>query len=264
MSIPLRLLQSLAAIYLFLCVALFLLQDRLLFHPQPPNPVPPSKTIGLQAHDRVRLQGWFDLPAGPGPHPALLYFGGNAEETSHWMQERNRAPDWAWMTFNYRGYGNSEGAPSEAALVADALTQYDALAADPRIDPRRIVVAGRSLGSGIAVQLAARRPVQALILITPYDSMKAVAAQHYPWLPVAWLLRHPFDSLTLAPKTTTPALFLMAGRDRVIPPEHGRRLAEAWGGAAEQLTLEEAGHNDIGLHAGFWPAITDALARTLP
>ena len=107
---------------------------------------------------------------------------------------------WSVAALNYRGYGRSEGAPSEAAISADALLVYDRLAGREDIDAERIVVFGRSLGSGVAVPLAARRPVHAVILVSPFDSLRRIAKKTYPFVPVPTLLRHPFDSLALAPR----------------------------------------------------------------
>jgi pimeloyl-ACP methyl ester carboxylesterase len=204
------LLAGLVLGYLLLCADVYRKQDALLFPAQTLDQHRaaqleldhPGSGYTLKTRDGITLRGWLDVPAPTGPHPLLLYFGGNKDEVSNWMLMRHQAPDWAWASLNYRGYGASEGEPSQTALVADAQAVFDALAADPRIDPKRIVVIGRSLGSGVAVQLAAKRPLQALILITPYDSMLSVAAEKYPYLPIRWMLRHPFDSIALAPPCT--------------------------------------------------------------
>ena len=89
---------------------------------------------------------------------------------------------------------------------------------------------GPDLGGGVAVHLAAERPLVGVVLVTPFDSLTAVAQRHYPWLPVRWLLNHPFDALARAPSIRTPMLCLVAGSDRIIPPAHAARLFAAWGG----------------------------------
>src|SRR5437764_15432172 len=104
---------------------------------------------------------------------------------------------------------------------------------------------GRSLGSGIAVHLAAHRPLRAVILVSPYDSIVEVAKRHYPFLPVSLMLRHRFDSIALAPRIEAPLLCLVATGDRVIPAEHSRALLEA---ERDTKTLHEfpnADHNSI-------------------
>jgi len=255
--------------YLAICANLYLRQDGLIFPAQAlnqPRAVKlehdhPGSSFTFQTSDGVTLRGWLDVPAGNEARPLLLYFGGNKDEVSGWMQMRHNAPDWAWAALNYRGYGASDGQPSQTALVADAQAMYDALAADPRIDPKRIVVIGRSLGSGVAVQLAAKRPLNALILITPYDSMLNVAAEKYPWLPVRWMLRHPFDSQELAPTLRLPTQILLAEQDQLIPPAHGARLAAAWGTPVQPLLLTGANHHDILLHPQFWQEVRGFLLR---
>ena len=123
------------------------------------------------------------------------------------------------MGLNYRGYGASEGKPGEPALTADALAIGDAVARREDIDPRRIVVFGRSLGNAIAAHLAAERPavIAGAVLVSPYDSMTAIGRTHYPWLPVSMLIRHVFDSGAHAPKLRMPTLILMGDADTLIP-----------------------------------------------
>lgn len=254
-------------LYALACAFMYFAQDRLLFPVQSlhrPRAAElerlyPGSAWQLRAADGVMLHGWLDVPKGK--PPLLLYFGGNGDEVSRWMALRGQLPDWAWATLNYRGYGASEGEPSEQALVADALTAFDALAADPRIDTTRIVVIARSLGTGVAVQLAAQRPVAALILATPYDSIADVAAGRYPWLPVRWLLQHPFDSLAFAPSLQLPTLMLLAEHDETIRHPHSARLAAAWGGPYRLTTVPGTTHDDITWQPHFWQEVEDFLRR---
>jgi hypothetical protein len=165
------------------------------------------------------------------------------------------------LLVDYRGYGLSKGSPGEAALVADAAQWYDRALTFPEVDGRRVVAFGRSLGSGVAVALAAQRPLAGLILATPFDSLAAVAKRYYWYLPVDWLLKHRFDSIGRAPNLKQPLLCLLAERDEVIPPVHGERLFDAWGGDKRMSVLREAGHNTIDAHPLFWPAIREFLAQ---
>ena len=160
---------------------IFLVQDRLLFHPQPLSDAQRAqvgeKEVLLDA-DGVRLQAWH-IPG----EPLILYFGGNAEEVSWMLQAgRRNAPGAGWLLVNYRGYGGSEGAPSAENISADAVRWYDHARAE--LKAKKIVVFGRSLGSGAAVHVAAHRPVEGAILVTPFDSLTEVARRHYPFLPV--------------------------------------------------------------------------------
>ena len=184
----------------------------------------------------------------------MLYFGGNAEDVS-WMLDAAAAetPDTSWLLIDYRGYGASGGSPSQAALISDAFLWHDH--AVNQLHAKRVFAFGRSLGIGVAVALAARRPLAGVILATPFDSLTAVAQRYYPYLPVKWMLRHRFDSIALAPRLETRMLCLIAGRDEVIPPAHAERLYDAWRGPKRKLVLGGARHNDIDAATAFWPAI---------
>jgi len=257
------------AAYIGICVLLWFAQDRLIFMGAPPD-TPPTAPPGwrmerfdLEASDGTKLEGYIALP--PVERPAVvLYFGGNAEEATHHLKDAARlyGPR-AVVALNYRGYGRSKGKPGEAALVADALLAYDRLLARSDIDTGRIALHGRSLGSGIAVALARARPVKALVLTTPFDSLTAVAKGHYPWAPVGLLLRHRFDSIAHAPELRHPVLVISAEFDDVIPPAHADRLAAAWGGTVQVLRLAGRGHNDLFLDPLYGPAITAFLDRRL-
>jgi pimeloyl-ACP methyl ester carboxylesterase len=107
----------------------------------------------------------------------------------------------------------------------------------------------------VATQVAGQRPVQGVVLISPYDSMVALARYHYPFLPVRWLLRHPFDSAARAPGIKAPLLAIAGERDTVVPPERSRRLHDAWGGPKRWVVIAEAGHDDLGLQREFWGPI---------
>lgn len=247
-------------------LVVYLAQDALVFHRQPlgegrraqvAQRFPALQEVLLAAADGTRLHAWHLRSSGP----LVLYFGGNAEEVSWMLEEAGNAPGVSWLLVDYRGYGLSEGAPGETALVADALQWFDHATTLSGVDPRRIFAFGRSLGSGVAVALAARRPLAGVILATPFDSLAAVAKRYYWYLPVDLLLKHRFDSIALAPKLQVPLLCLIAERDEVIPPVHGERLFDAWGGAKRKILLQEAGHNSTDAHPMFWPAIREFLAQ---
>ena len=266
-------LKVLVVVVLGFPALVYLLQDRLIFFPQPLSDAarldlarryPGVREIFLQSDDGVKLHAWH-LPvrgAGRSASPLVLYFGGNAEEVSWMLDEaRTRTPTLAWLLVDYRGYGGSGGAPSEAALTADALAWYDLAATLQDVDAKRILVFGRSLGSGVAVHVVSRRNVAGVILVTPFDSLTSVAQRHYPYLPVNWMLRHRFDSIGVAPQLRTPMLCLTAMQDEVIPADHARRLYEAWGGPKQWVALEGASHNTTDDRANFWPSIVAFLSN---
>ena len=245
---------------------MYLMQDSLLFHPQPLSEVqrvsirhrfPAVEEIVLEEKG-TRLHAWH-VKGAPGK-PLVIYFGGNAEDVS-WMIEdaRSRVPGVGWLLVDYRGYGGSEGSPSEATISADALRWHDH--ALKELDAGELIAFGRSLGSGAAVFLASERKISSVVLVSPFDSLVEVAKHHYPFLPIGLMLRHPFDSAARAPKLTSPLLCIAATRDQVIPAVHARRLFDAWGGPKQWLELEGADHNDTDGMPAFWPAISAFLQR---
>ena len=258
------------AIVVAVPLAIYFLQDRLVFFPQPLSEAeragieqhfPGVRQLVLRSSDGKRIHAWY-LGAVPGA-PLVIYFGGNAESVAWMIPEAARhAPGVAWLLVDYRGYGGSEGAPSEAALFADALRWYDYAAAE--IKPGRIAVFGRSLGSGAAVFLAAQRTVSQVILVTPFDSLVEVAKRHYPFLPVRLMLRHRFDSISRAGAIRASLLCLAAQRDEIIPPSHARKLYDAWGGPKRWVELEEAGHNTTDSHPLFWQNVASFLMKSAP
>jgi uncharacterized protein len=256
-----------AAVVLVVPLALYLLQDSLLFFPRPLSEGARAqiarqhayaRELVLRSEDGKQLHAWH-VPAAANA-PLVIYFGGNAEDVS-WMipEARRRTPGVAWLLVNYRGYGGSEGSPSEDSITRDALQWYDHAASS--MEPSKVAVFGRSLGSGAAVVLASQRKVDAVVLVTPFDSLVEVAKRHYPFVPVSLMLRHPFDSIGRAPAITAPLLCIAAQRDDVIPSSHARKLYEAWGGEKRWLELEGAGHNSTDGIPAFWQSIEAFLKK---
>jgi pimeloyl-ACP methyl ester carboxylesterase len=255
-----------AALVVGVPATLYLAQDSLLFLPHlaaaPPAPERvrrPVETLEFAAPDGVRVRGWF-VRAAATPAPLVIYYGGNAENIL-WQALEPWPADWSLALVHYRGYGTSEGKPSEQALCADAERVFDALARRPDVDAERIVLAGRSLGTGVAACVAGQRRVRAVLLVSPFDSMVALGRRHYPFLPVALLLKHPFDSLGRANAIDAPLLVIVGGRDSIIPPEHSRRLYDAWGGAKRWVEIASADHNDLGGQDEFWRPLREFLAQ---
>jgi uncharacterized protein len=227
------------ASYALICVLLYLAQDRLLYLPTPEVAHGGARAL-LIGRGGVSLRVW-ELHRAAGP--ALIYFGGNAEDVGANIADFDAAfPARAVYLVNYRGYGGSSGRPSETALTGDAEAIYDALRAQH--DP--IAVIGRSLGSGIAVALAARRPVERLILVTPFDSIAGVAADHFPWLPVRALLRDRYDSLRRIGAVRSPALVVVAEHDEVVYRARSDALIAAIAPALRHtVVVPGATHNDV-------------------
>ena len=239
------------AMYAALCAWLFVGQRGLVYYPQFTR-IAASRTDFSLQRDGIVLRGW---RVNPGQRDAVVYFGGNAESLepmrarlAQWFPQRT-----AYL-LAYRGYGASDGAPSEPALVADALALFDTVAeAHPG---GRIAVIGRSLGTGVASQVAAERPVDRLVLITPFDSLSGVAAAHYPWMPVRWLLRERYESGRHLAGYRGPVLVVRAGRDDIVPARSTHRLVDALPVAPEILVLPDADHIDLDADPAFARTIT--------
>jgi len=174
---------------------------------------------------------------------ALIYLGGNGEDVSMSLPLLAQTfPDRALYLLHYRGYSGSSGAPTEAALVADALQLFDRVAA---AHPE-VVLIGRSLGTGVAVQVASLRPVHKLVLVTPYASLAGLAARQFPYFPVRWLLRDRYDSSSYAPRITAPTLLITAEHDEIIPAASSAQLFARFApGVATARLIQGAGHNSI-------------------
>jgi pimeloyl-ACP methyl ester carboxylesterase len=248
------------------------LEDKFLFSPRPVEagrltPVSSRESrleeVRLATPDGVTLHGWLKRPAKLRPgerYPLVIVYGGVRRELSEFAQ-RARAPGkWGWLLVNYRGFGLSEGVPTERSVIEDAKRIYDWAAARPDVDSTNIVVLGHSLGSYVAVTVAAARQARAAILATPFDSFLALAEKRYPRLPLGRLVDGRFDSAALAPAVSAPALFVLAELDDVTPVEHGRALAAAWGGRTQTVLLRGASHNGIAGREEFWRSVGDYLA----
>ena len=249
-SVLLALAGVLAAAYLAACLLLYW-QERSMVYLGQLTRADASQTDFELLRAGVTLRGWV---VNPGQSNALLYFGGNAESI-----EGNRdalataLPRTTSYLLAYRGYGASEGAATERALLEDAEALYDHVRQNHPGAP--ISVIGRSLGSGVASHLASRRPVARLVLVTPFDSLVAVAKSHYPFLPVGLLMRERYESTLKLPRHQGPLLIIQAQHDEIVPSANTRRLVEALPREATVEVLEGAGHNTVSDIPAYWNAI---------
>jgi len=232
-------LAAITALYVSFCLALFFLQRNLIYFPQvKQNPMGlPTITLKTDAGNVTAITKEFSGDR------ALIYFGGNAEDVSQSLPLLSQAfPDCAIYLLNYRGYGGSAGEPSEASIISDA----DRLFGIVHARHRKVLLIGRSLGSGVAVQIASKHAVEGLILVTPYDSVQALAAMHFKYVPVQMLLRDKFESWKYVPQIASPTLLIAAEHDEVIPREHTSNLFSHFTkGVAVLKTVPGTGHNDI-------------------
>ena len=233
------LLATIAALYVVACAALFFFQRSLIYFP---HAVPARAGASLMTLPVPGGEVLVSVRPREG-EAALLYFGGNAEDVSASLPDLAQAfPQRALYLLHYRGYGGSAGAPSEAALLEDARALFDKVHAKHG----DVLAMGRSLGTGVAVRLAAERPVSRLLLVTPYDSLQDLAAQQFPIFPVRWLLQDKFDSGLHAPRITVPTLIVAAEHDEIIPRASTERLHRRFApGIATLKVVPRTGHNSI-------------------
>ena len=255
---------GLLATYATIVLLLWAFQERIAF-PAPRAPLPdPHEALGageqieLIMKDGTRLAGWYVPPTAPSS-AALLWFYGNGETIGAiWPVIRDfRPPGAALLAVDYPGYGASGGRTTEAGLYEAGALAYRALASRPEVDPGRIYVYGRSLGSAVATRTAADHPVAGLILESPFTNARDMAARHYRILP-RFLVRLGLDNLTTIRRVRCPVLIFHGSADRLIPIDMGRRVAEAVPGPVEFVIIEGSGHNetyDVG-----WKAYRDKLA----
>jgi uncharacterized protein len=243
----------LSVLWVGLTAAIAASQRRLVFNPTNKREVDKPRSSGhrtrpivLRAADGTKLSGWLMTPQVVGPHPAVIYFGGRSEEVSWVVRDAGKLfPGMAVLAVNYRGYGASQGDPAEQHMVEDGRLLYDWLAERHHVDPGKVAVVGRSLGSGVAVQVALERPVHSLVLITPYDSILAIAKRRFRAVPVEYVLRHRFESVKYAPSLTAPTYVLRAAMDDVVPHSHTDLLVSKLGRLHLDETVPESDHMNI-------------------
>lgn len=271
----LRLLLSLlsiaALIYATFGLLLFLFQERMVHLPQVPGReiIATPAELGLTwrdieiiSEDGLRLHGWHL----PGPHgaPTLLFFHGNAGNISHRLNSLRIFHQLGLevVIFDYRGYGRSEGRPSEAGLHRDARAAADWLHDTLGADPARTIYFGRSLGGALAASAARHRPPAALILESTLLSAREAAADLYPMYPARLLARLQYATADYLREVPRPALIIHSPDDEIIPFRHGENLARIAGQHGELLPIR-GDHNTGFLVSGtvYTNGLRDFIAR---
>ena len=227
---------------------------------------PGYEEVWIDAPGGVRLHGW--LERGSRRDLAVLICHGNAGNLG--VQEGLFAPyrrlGVTALLFDYRGYGLSTGRPDEEGIAADTLAALDSLARLTDLPPERLVLHGKSLGGAPAVRAAAARRVAGLILESAFTSAVDLGRDHYPFLPVSWLVKDRLDTLSRLGQITCPVLILHGERDDIVPPAHAPRLAAAAGEPATLALLPRSGHNDTfeAEAAAYLGALRRFLERVAP
>ena len=220
-----------------------------------------AERLAVDTADGETLVGVY-IPAAPkdDSRTLILGFGGNAwngQDVAEYLHDLY--PHHDVVAFHYRGYRPSTGRPSAEALIADAPLVFDA--AVKKVKPRRTIAVGFSIGTGIAATLAGERKLAGLILVTPFDSLKAVAQSAFPWLPIGPFFQHEIDAAAALAQQDTPTAIIAAERDELIPPERTEALRPHVRNLVFHRSIERAGHNDIYHRSAFQQAMREAVDR---
>jgi fermentation-respiration switch protein FrsA (DUF1100 family) len=255
--------------YLTAVTALWAFQRALIYTPDRIDYVPPSHYAMLTGVDEIALEtaDGFDLKAWYAPAPAgrptvVMFLGkGGSLRSQRYRLRHFRDARMGVLMLAYRGYSGNEGKPNEQGLYSDARSALEWLEARG-VPDTSVVLYGVSLGSGVATEMAAEGEFGAVVLEAPYTSIVDVAAHRFPIVPVRWLLKDRFDSLSRIDTLTEPLLVMHGDDDRVVPQDLGRQLYDEAGGPKQGFWPVGVGHNDLFDRGGFTVAV-DFIERTV-
>ena len=273
MEVLLKVLAVGGAAYAALLAIVFVLQGHLIYFPDvgrqilltPKDAGLDYEQVWLTTEDGVRIEAWY-VPA-PAARGAVLLAHGNAGNISHRVDYARmfHRLGYSVLLLEYRGYGRSEGKPSEEGTYADARAAWRHLVAERGFPPERIVLVGESLGGAVVARLAVAERPGALVLASSFISVPELAAELYPWLPARWLARYRYDALEALGRVSSPVLIAHSRQDDIVPFRHGERLFAAVKGPKAFLELA-GGHNEgfLFTREAWREALGRFLAQHLP
>jgi uncharacterized protein len=246
---------------------MYVAQRALMYFPDTARTVPAdagfaaAEEVTLHSADGTKVLAWYVAPRGD--KPLVVYFHGNGGALRHRVARFAPmvADGTGLLALSYRGYGGSDGSPSETGMIADAMAAYDFATARCPASP--MVLWGESLGTGVAVAIAAQKAVAALVLEAPFTSTSALAFATYPFLPVRWLMKDQFRSDERIHAVKAPILIMHGRRDRVVPIAYGERLFALAPEPKRMVRFADGGHEDLDRHGALKTA-QEFLAKTLP
>ncbi len=256
MSSLFSLLMAVVAGYLLLAGWVYLRQDSMVYHPHPVLETTPAAIgldyddIRLTTADGVSIHGWF-VPGPDAPCRVVLFCHGNAGNIAHRLDSLKIFHDMGLsvLMFDYRGFGQSEGKPTEPGTYLDAEAVWEHLVTARGFKPSEVIVFGRSLGGAVASHIAAQKPAAALILESTFTSLPDLGAKFYPYLPVRLLARHRYNNIKHLQKVRCPVLVVHSSEDELIPFEHGKALYAA-APEPKMFVAISGGHNSGFLTSG--------------
>jgi len=241
--------------------------DRLIFYPDsggdwtaPRRSNLPIEEIEFQSGDGVRLYSWYLRAEGAGP--TVLFLQGNAGNITDRLDVLAALSEIGADAFflGYRGYGRSEGTPSEKGLYLDARAAVRYLTQERGVAPNRLALMGESLGCALAIELASQERCGGVVLQSPFTSVRDMAARVLPLFPAHWFLKTKFDNLSKIASVSAPILFFAARHDEVVPFSQTRRLFEAAPGEPTWVEFDDGGHNDLfSRHRSEWKQVVSAF-----
>lgn len=237
-------------VYISIIMLGFSAQTKLIFHPTKLDKGYKFRSdlhyeeVFLTTPDSVKINGLF-FPAQS--EKVILYFHGNAGSLDSWqfVYERFQALEYNFFIIDYRGYGKSTGKISEDGLYIDAQTAYDYLIKEG-FQENKIIIYGRSLGTGVAVNLASNKNINALILEAPFTSAKKLASEKFPYLFPSLYLKYQFDNISKINNVRAPLLIIHGKQDSTIPFKHGQMVYDRFTGKKLILSINGGHHNDLG------------------
>ena len=251
--------------YVFVVALAWIFQEKLIFFPRPVAmdfKFENGEEVFLSTTDQVELNALF-FPA-PSDR-VILYFHGNGGSLDSWqlVEQNFRSLGYNFFIIDYRGYGKSTGEISESGLYTDAATAFDFLLRKG-FSADKVIIFGRSLGTGVAVNLASKRNVRALILESPFTSVRQVAVEKFPFLFPSLYIRYQVDNLARINEVKAPLLVIHGKKDNTIPYRHGLGLYNAFRGQKKMIAVAEGTHNNLEGFPGFAEGIGKFLAETEP
>lgn len=253
-------------LYIVVLVTLYVLQTRLIFYPGKLSPAFRFRSSGfgeevvLVSADGERISALYFRGIRA---EVILYFHGNAGDLSGWqfVAEDFTASGYGVLIIDYRGYGKSSGTISEQGFYHDADAAYDFLIHSKKIRPDNIIIYGRSVGTGVAVELASKRHVRGLVLEAPYTSLGALANEKVPFFFPSLYLKYRFNNLRKINQVKSPVVFIHGTEDTLIPAAHSEKLFSTFQGKKKKIIVNGGSHNDLNDYPAYHSFVNETLSQ---
>lgn len=253
-------------LYIVVLVTLYVLQTRLIFYPGKLSQAFRFSSNGfgeevvLETADSERISGLYFQGTRA---EVILYFHGNAGDLSGWqfVAEDFTTSGYGVLIIDYRGYGKSSGTISEQGFYHDADAAYDFLIRRKKIQPDNIIIYGRSIGTGVAVELASKRHVKGLVLEAPYTSLGALANEKLPFFFPSLYMKYRFNNLGKINQVKSPVVFIHGTEDTLIPAAHSEKLFNTFKGKKEKIVVNGGSHNDLNDYPAYHKFVNETLSQ---